>query len=80
MSDYKKTAKFRFKCRLCGEFEDNPCTSVRNAIPHLHALVANGEIPESKVGIPPSTTTYHQCRNGDYGIQDLLGFIVVVDD
>lgn len=72
-----KTAKFRYKCRLCGQIEDNSCTSVRNAESYLYALVYNGEIAKTQIGIPPTMTTYHMCIDGNTGIMDLLGFIVV---
>jgi len=72
-----KEAKFRYKCRLCGQFDDNPCTSVSNAILHLHNILYGEKILKTQIGIPPTMTKYHICEDGKYGIMDLLGFIVV---
>jgi len=71
-----KTAKFRYKCRLCGEIYSGPCTSEENAFLILVAITLGQKIPLT-IGNQPRMTEIHPgCKVG-HGIADLIGTITV---
>ena len=72
-----KTAKFQYKCRLCGAIEENPCTSEDNAWITLISLLHGHDISQLKfVGMTPKMQTTHLCKEGSHGVADLIGYKV----
>lgn len=70
-----KTAKFTYKCRLCGKLDSNPCTSVDNALIVLSGIIQGYDMPKSLIGKPPKMMTLHPTCEVGVGIMDLIGFI-----
>ena len=67
-----KTAKFQYKCRLCGEIEENPCTGEKNALIDLIEVEIHGRV--KTMGIPLEILGIHNCSDGNVGISDLIGY------
>lgn len=64
--------KGQYKCRLCGEIEENPCTSNESLV--LQTMVAVAlEVPCNIVQ-RPTLMAVHNCKNGHYGLSDSLGY------
>ena len=72
-----KTAKFQYKCRLCGEIDSNPCTSEENALFILLNTI-KGVKPEARmyIGPQPSMISIHASCKAGQGVTDLIGYIV----
>jgi len=71
-----KTAKFQYKCRLCGEIYDGACTGEINALNILMHIVFGISLPEDLFGVLPSMVSIHAgCKVG-YGVADLIGYVV----
>lgn len=72
-----KTAKFQYKCRLCGETYNDSCTAEKNAFYLLVSIVHSLPNPKPVVGIIPTMVDIHSgCKVGS-GVSDLIGYIVV---
>jgi len=69
-----KTAKFQYKCRLCGKIEENPCTSEELAHLALISIVLKKEFLIPKVGTIPHIIEIHVCDDGSCGVSDLIGY------
>ncbi|MCK4828812.1 hypothetical protein KA005_74495 [bacterium] len=81
-----KTAKFRYKCRLCGEIYTDACASKKTALMVLIRVVSEQFIskkpigiqspfPESNPLIPRLIDIHSGCKAG-LGVSDLIGYIV----
>lgn len=71
-----KTAKFQYKCRLCGEVYKEGSTSEENAQYILISIAYNFDDPEPVIGVKPTMIGIHSgCKIG-CGISDLIGYIV----
>jgi len=69
-----KIAKFQYKCRLCGEIEENPCTGEQNALMSLCDPVYGVRIPKPIIGDVPNLLSIHSCEGGHCGVSDLIGY------
>ena len=70
-----RTAIFQYKCRLCGEIEENPRTAEENALPILIASVEGFTYP-LPVGDQPKMTGIHAACKKGIGVTDLIGVVV----
>ena len=71
-----KTAKFQYKCRLCGKIYSESCTSEENAFMVLVSIILGHEMP-LLIGTQPRMVEIHtSCKTG-HGIADLIGTITV---
>ena len=71
-----KTAKFQYKCRLCGEIYSGSCTSEENAFMILVAITLDKKIP-LMVGTQPIMIEIHPGCKAGHGVADLIGTITV---
>ena len=69
-----RTAKFQYKCRLCGEIEENPCTGEDLAQYTLLSILRDKELIDLKVGVIPHMIESHLCKDGNHGVVDLIGY------
>jgi hypothetical protein len=69
-----KTAKFQYKCRLCGEIEENPATGEKNALPCLLDAVYKTNTFSTMIGPKPEIMSIHSCKDGNVGVMDLIGY------
>lgn len=70
-----RVAKFQYKCRQCGEIEENPCTSEENAQITLIHVVHGHDISQLKhIGIAPTMLATHLCKDKNHGVADLIGY------
>lgn len=60
-----ETARFQYKCRLCGEIYQSICTSEEKAHTMLSCMVRNR----------PGYELHSDCKLG-YGISDIIGYTV----
>ena len=68
-----ETAKFQYRCRLCGEIEENPCTGKKNALPCLLDAIDGTDIYKM-IGLKPKLISLHSCKDGNCGVADLIGY------
>jgi len=71
------TAKFMYKCRLCGEVYSNMDVAIESGLRHLVNAVL--DLKDRSVNSPCMTTIHVDCKNG-IGVADLLGYEEVEDD
>ena len=71
-----KTAKFQYKCRLCGEVYSGSCTSEENAFMALVSIVLGHKLPLT-IGNQPRMIEVHPGCKAGHGIADLIGTITV---
>ena len=68
-----KGARFQYKCRQCGEVEENPRTGEMHALGRLVDAIT-----KDKNG--GANTLWlldvHNCEDGNYGVSDLIGYKV----
>lgn len=71
-----KTAHFQYKCRRCGEIEENPHCGIDHAL--LHLINAIGEYKKESPQAP-ELLSLHDCKDGGMGVSDLVGYSVSDD-
>ena len=74
-----KTAKFQYKCRLCGETYNDACTHEDNAQMVLICTVLGQKMPSRLHGDQPDLISIHSSCKAGHGISDLIGYVVVDD-
>lgn len=70
----KGTAHFQYRCRRCGEIEENPHTAESNGQNCL--MEALYGFPSGLRGMPLQLLGIHCCKDGGMGVSDLIGFSV----
>lgn len=72
-----KTAKFQYKCRLCGEvYDEGAWTSEENAGIILICTIIQKSVPKKFSEIQPDMVGIHvSCKVGR-GVSDLIGYVV----
>lgn len=70
-----KEAKFKYKCRRCGEIDSSLCTGEGNAERVLIYTVLGIE-GSSTEGHHVKLIDTHRCKDGGRGVTDLIGFAV----
>ncbi len=70
-----KTAKFQYKCRLCGETYSNPCISEEVALMVLVCTISGTSMPKTWGTQPEMLDIHAGCKTGK-GIADLIGYVV----
>lgn len=63
-------AQFRYKCRLCGEIEENPRMPILQALAEI--LKTTTGDTSTEVGL----VRLHLCKDSNVGVCDLLGYKV----
>lgn len=71
-----KTAKFMYKCRMCGEEFGNDETAEKNAFSILITSITGIKIPHL-VGMIPRMLSFHSCSDGSVGVADLIGYKLI---
>lgn len=77
-----KTAKFQYKCRLCGEVYTGAetCEDLARNVLICVTLGIDPTVEYQNIGIVPNLIEPHiACRNG-FGVSDLIGYIVEDND
>ena len=69
-----KTAKFQYRCRMCGEIEETPVTAEKNALPLLLGGLFDIEMTVTMFGTKPKLLGIHNCKDGSVGVADLIGY------
>jgi hypothetical protein len=74
-----KEAVFQYKCRLCGKVYDGCCCGEEIAFNILiGTLLDFKELFKRYKGMRPHMVENHCCdeKTGNYGVGDLIGFII----
>ena len=72
-----KEARFKYKCRLCGEVEENPGTAESYALHYLIAAIrGDPDFTGGMTGNVPELLDAHNCEDGSFGVSDLIGYKV----
>lgn len=77
MSDEKKDREYVYRCRLCGELKANiiGCFTKMDALCVFIELdrLKDGENAVYCTGANIPRTSFHDCKDGGFGISDLVG-------
>lgn len=60
-----------YKCRMCGELDKT--THVPDGVITIACLTGGCELPKTWFGIKPHLIDAHACKDGNYGVTDLIG-------
>lgn len=63
--------RLEYKCRRCGSIDDSTGTADDNAINILVCIQLGADTGLG--GVQPRMTKMHCCKDGSYGIADLIG-------
>ena len=72
-----KEAQFEYKCRRCDKIFRNPCCSVETARHIMCEIVMRGVGSSLNRGGYVHSTESHTCKDGGFGMADLIGAKVV---
>lgn len=64
---------FEFKCRRCGEVHTGATGNKSIVFANLVSLSTNTLLPKLDIGVPEVLLSIHNCKDGGYGISDLIG-------
>lgn len=67
-----KQAKFQYKCRLCNKIEGNLCIDEKYASINLIEAVISGRDKTGGLML----ISIHNCKDGNKGVSDLIGYIL----
>lgn len=74
MNTYYKTIH---KCRMCGQLTSHIIIDKRvQALKSIHKAISGYQ---DKDKLTPEMMEYHQCKNGNIGVSDFIGFEQVVE-
>lgn len=75
MAEDKKSREYVYKCRLCGELKAGAIGtfSKTDALMVFMELESAGKPATYRPGAMIGKTDFHDCRDGGFGIADLIG-------
>lgn len=75
MADERKNREYVYKCRLCGDLVTGAIGkfSKAEALEVFLELGSSGKSAAYRPGSMIGNTLFHDCRDGGFGIADLVG-------
>jgi hypothetical protein len=76
MSDYEKrqTRAFKYRCRLCDELHNGAIGGMTVSEGHTILMELETELAVHRPGASITRHSFHQCKDGSFGISDIQGF------
>ena len=73
-----KIAKFKYKCRLCGEVytSGETCEDIAKTCLVYISLGSENKLARLNIGMPPRIIEPHSSCKSGYGIADFLGYVI----
>lgn len=61
-----------YKCKRCGELVKD--THAPNGTITLSCIITNSRLPSEWMGTTPLKEDIHNCKDGNLGVSELIGF------